>query len=454
MNENERPAGESERRPTSEETGPAERGSAGSSGGKASSTSGKERSTSAVVVASSLGGAVAAAVIVVLIFVVVIGVGGGPAEGQGGGPGAGEGGGGMPPALVELGEAREESVRRRAEVSGRLEAVHRAVVASEVEGKVLSVGVEVGQAVVGGETELATIDDVWAKLAVERAEAAVESAEASLRSSELDLERLERLAESQAARPREVDETRAQVAADRSAVSGAKATLAQERESLQRARVLAPFDGWVTAKHVEQGEWVEPGANVVSLVSRGQVDARLDVPESLVNAVGQGETVVVLIDALGLEAEGEVVSVTPDGSGAARTFPVEVRLSDREGSFKPGMSVTGRLSVGEGEPRLTVPRDAVQFGSAGATVWVSGPMEGGGPFAGQAVPVSVEVEVGVGERFVVRPVGLRDETPLRAGVSVVTAGAERLMPGQPLTTGGPPARGGAGVEDDMAAGGE
>lgn len=413
----------------------------------------------AVIVASALAGAVSAAVIVVVIFVGVIGVGGPPPGAAGPGGGGAPGGGGPPPALVELGEASEQDVRRQAEVTGRLEAVRQAVVASEVEGKVLDVGVEVGAAVSAGQTQLATVDDVWARLDVERAEADVVAAEADLRNSVLDLERLEQLAASQAARPREVDETRAEVASREARVVALKAQLGRERESLARARITAPFDGWVTAKHVEEGEWVEPGASVVSLVSRGEVDARLDVPESLVNEVSDGDRVLVMVDAVGLEAEGAVVSVTPDGSGAARTYPVEVRLDDRAGALKPGMSVTGLVSVGDATPRLTVPRDAVQFGPAGSVVWVSGPMEGEGPFAGAAVPVPVRVLTGVRDRFAVEPLGGGEGSLLRDGAAVVVAGAERLMPGQPLMAGGPPGPqasvgGGGGDESSAAAGGE
>ncbi|MEM9252589.1 MAG: efflux RND transporter periplasmic adaptor subunit [Planctomycetota bacterium] len=396
---------------------------------------GSSRSSAAMVVASALGGAVVAAVIVVAIFVLVIGVGGGPPPQ--GGPGM-DMSQGPPPALVELAQASEQDVRRQAEVTGRLEAVRRAVVASEVEGKVTGVVVEVGASVTGGASELATVDDVWSRLDVERAEADVVAAEADLRNSELDLERLERLAASQAARPREVDETRAEVASREAQVLALRAALAREREALSRATIKAPFDGWVTAKHVEEGEWVEPGASVVSLVSRGEIDARLDVPERLINEVTDGATVSVLVEALGLEAEGVVVSVTPDGSGAARTFPVEVRLDDRSGALKPGMSVTGGVSVGDALPRLTVPRDAVQFGPAGAVVWVAGPIEMPGPFAGAAVPVPVTVVTGVRDRFAVEPMAMGEESLLVDGAAVVVAGAERLMPGQPLMTGGPP----------------
>ncbi|MEM6332966.1 MAG: efflux RND transporter periplasmic adaptor subunit [Planctomycetota bacterium] len=390
-----------------------------------------------VVVTSALLGAVGAAAIVVCIFVFVLGVGGGPGE-EAGGPGGG-GMGGPPPALVELGEARMEGVRRRVEVTGRLAAVRRAVVASEVEGKALSVAVETGARVVGGETVLATVDDVFAKLDVERMEGQLAAAEATLRNSELDRERLAMLATSAAARQREVDQAEASVASGEATVRAIRAELEQARERLERSKIVAPFDGWVTAKHVEKGEWVEAGTAIVELISGGSIDAVLDVPEALVNAVEEGASVTVRVDALGEALTGEVVSLVPDGSGGARTFPVEVRVDDLNGRLKAGMSVTGEIEVGASRARLTVPRDAVQFAANGTTVWVSGPYEGEGPFVGSAVPVPVAVETGIGDRFVVRALTVGEGSPLGDGAVVVTAGAEVLFPGRPLMVPGPPA---------------
>ncbi|MEO0586055.1 MAG: efflux RND transporter periplasmic adaptor subunit [Planctomycetota bacterium] len=399
---------------------------------------GASGSRTPVVVTSALLGAVGAAVIVVAIFVFVIGVGGPPAGGPGGQGGPGGGMGGPPPALVELGAAKLEGVRRRVEVTGRLAAVRRAVVASEVEGKVLGVGVEVGASVVGGETVLATVDDVFAKLDVERMEGQLAASEATLRNSRLDLERLSMLATSAAARQREVDQAEASVASGEATVRAIRAELEQANERLERSTIVAPFDGWVTAKHVEKGEWVESGTAIVEVISGGSIDAVLDVPEALVNAVGEGDAVTVRIDALGEAASGEVVSLVPDGSGGARTFPVEVRIDDLGGRLKAGMSATGEIEVGASRPRLTVPRDAVQFTASGTTVWVSGPIEGGGPFVGSAVPVPVAVETGIEDRFVVRALDVGEGSLLGDGAAVVTAGAEVLFPGRPLMVPGPP----------------
>ncbi|HEX7008918.1 MAG TPA: efflux RND transporter periplasmic adaptor subunit, partial [Phycisphaeraceae bacterium] len=171
--------------------------------------------------------------------------------------------------------------------------------------------------------------------------------------------------------------------------------------------------------------WVTQGSPVVEIISRGQIDALVDVPERLINQVRIGDSLELTIEPLGLVCTGEVVSVTPYGGNAARTFPVKIRLGDRGGALKAGMSVVAHLPMGEPSPKLTVPRDAVLFRPAGAVVWAA--VQGGGPMP-TASAVRVQVLFGEKDRYVIDP----STDALAQGTPVVIEGAERLMEGQPL----------------------
>ena len=105
----------------------------------------------------------------------------------------------------------------------------------------------------------------------------------------------------------------------------------------------------MVAKHAELGGHVSPGTPIVDIVSRGQVDARLMVPESVINLIRVDQALPIRVDPLGEEVRGKVVSVTPYGPTASRTFPVRVRLDDQEGRLKVGMSVTAMIATGPGE---------------------------------------------------------------------------------------------------------
>jgi len=176
----------------------------------------------------------------------------------------------------------------------------------------------------------------------------------------------------------------------------------------------------------------------------------VDVPEQVVNRLQRDADVEVVVDALNGAGDtrltGRIVSVRPDGYAASRAFPVKVRLRDPEGRLKPGMSVTANLPVSAQREHVTVPRSAVLFGPAGAAVWYAMKAGGGGPDAlaeaatgppaYMAMSEPVRVLFGVGERYAVEPLPGAPFPALNPGVRVVTEGAERLFPTQPLVLDG------------------
>ncbi|MFI4859118.1 MAG: efflux RND transporter periplasmic adaptor subunit [Phycisphaerales bacterium JB063] len=367
---------------------------------------------------------------------------------------------GTPPTAVKVASVVSETVQDHARVVGRLREVRRAVVASEVEGRVLDVRVDVGSHV-DRETVIAVVDDVWAELQVEQAEADLSAARARADQSARELAHLETLATRNASDRRAIDDAKAAADADAAEVKAYEAALHRAEVTRERVEIIAPFDGFVTVKHAEEGQWLDPGGPVIEIVSSGAIDAVVDVPELQIGGVALGMPIEVWVEALGRSFVGEVVAVSPDGSSAARSFPVKVRLENAEGLLKVGMSVVAQVPLSVESERLIVPRDAVAFTPQGAQVWIVVPMPGA-PEGGLPVAFSVDVEVlfGLGNRFAVLPQSKMEGMTLAPGMPVVVEGAEMLWPTRPAIVtnpqdsgGGAPAGGVPAVaEDDSASG--
>ncbi|MCC7408047.1 MAG: efflux RND transporter periplasmic adaptor subunit [Phycisphaeraceae bacterium] len=380
----------------------------------------------------------------------------GQAGGEAGGPGAGAPQG-PPPALVRLAVVKQEELASRWDVVGRLVELQRSAVAAEQSGRIVEMHVDIGDKVngtidtggapttvsastdsSGGATVLARIDPTWATLRHQEAVARVKQSEANLAAAEADLATSTRnlgflrdLHDTASVRPKEFQDAQDQQAAGMARVQSARADLESTRAELERAEVdlrrlnvLAPFDGVVVKKMAEVGQWVSEGTPVVEIISRGQIDALVNVPESLVNRVPVGRELELVIEPLKTVRTGTVVAVVPDADNAARTFPVKVRLSDEDGLLKPGMSVTGRVPTSVKQMVLTVPRDAVSQSATGPVVWAS--------LNGQAMPVGVLVLFVEGDRVAIR--AATADSPLHPGLEVVIEGAERLFPTRPLMT--------------------
>ena len=346
---------------------------------------------------------------------------------------------GPPPALIRVDTAQRKTIQPRRPIIGRLIEVRMVTVASEVTGKIIGLPVEEGTPVTAGKTVLAQIDDVWSRFALERCRAQVMSTEAKLKYELLELERHKQLTGKKVIPQSELESQQATVAELQANLAQAKVAVEEESERINRSAILAPFDGAVVAKHAELGGHVSPGTPIVDVVSRGQVDAMLMVPESAINRIDVGQVLPIRIDPLAEEVPGKVVSLTPYGPTASRTFPVRVRLDDQGGRLKVGMSVTASIATGPETEALVVSKDAVLVRPDGSTVWVA--VTGDDGRDAEVHPVPVTISARVQDEYAVEPETDKGRKLLTAGTRVVVEGAERLMPGQPvriITLGGKP----------------
>jgi len=333
-----------------------------------------------------------------------------------------------PPALVRVDLAQQKRIRPQRPIVGRLVEERKVTVASEVTGKIIDLPVEEGTPVVAGKTVLARVDDVWCRLALKRSQAQVASTEAKLRYELLELERCRELRDKNAISQSEFESKEAVVAELQAILAEAKAAVEEEGERLIRSVILAPFDGTVIAEHAEAGQHVAPGTPIVDMVSRGQVDARLMVPESVINLIHVDQILPIKIDPLGEEVRGMVVSVTPYGPTASRTFPVRIRLDDQGGRLKVGMSVTASIATGPERTALVVSKDAVLISPDGSTVWIA--LDGDDKKHPHVQPVPVSINARMPAEYAIEPETDKGRKLLAAGTRVVVEGAERLTPGQ------------------------
>ena len=200
-----------------------------------------------------------------------------------------------------------------------------------------------GFEVVGDETVLAKIDDVWSRLEIRQTEAQIRSKKAKLAFEEADLARYTELIKDKAASKSTVDQKSSSVDQCKAELAELEALLEEQRERLDRTTILAPFDGQIIEKRTDLGAYVTPGSPLVDIISTGRIDAILLTPESMIPLLDVGRELSVQVDALGEEFPGKIQTITSYGANDSRTFPVRIALDDHDGLLKVGMSV--RASV-------------------------------------------------------------------------------------------------------------
>jgi membrane fusion protein, multidrug efflux system len=259
---------------------------------------------------------------------------------------------------VEVAVVEARAFTDYVQVVGQVKANQDVTVSAEESGPVRQLLVEKGSFVRAGQP-IARIDDRLLRAQAEQA-----ASEAALAAE--TYERQRRLWEDDRIGT-EMAYLRARYGAQ-TAQAGARAL----RERLERTVVRAPISGLLDDRLVEVGTMVMPGTPVARIVDVSSVKVTGGIPERFAGEVQRGAVARISIDGPGArEFEGRIGFVGASVEEQARTFPVEVLVTNPGGALKPGMIATVRVARGAIDSALIVPQEAVIRTEGGYVAYVA-----------------------------------------------------------------------------------
>jgi RND family efflux transporter MFP subunit len=157
----------------------------------------------------------------------------------------------------------------------------------------------------------------------------------------------------------DVEKVRSQQQVARASRDLAAAQLAEARQQLQQATLLAPFDAGVDAVLFERGEFVAAGQAAIQISGTGALEVEFAIPESLIDEFVAGRQVMLNLPFLqDRQVPAHVSLVGEAGGRAGGLFPVEVVLESGELGLRPVLTVELLLPV-SGRTSLSVPLAAI-----------------------------------------------------------------------------------------------
>lgn len=277
------------------------------------------------------------------------------------------------PAPVEVVMPERGQSERTLELSGSTTPRRAAALSPRVPGLVAEILVDAGDPVTNGDV-LLRLDDQLARLAVDEAAAALEESRAALAEARRLRDEAERLAGDNYVSRTEIGARNAQVAIAEAAVARQDSLAATARARLARHTVIAPFDGVISRKMTEAGEWVETGAVVAELVGTRELWVDVRAPQEYWGELRPDTAVSVVLDTQpGRSIDAVVHARVPVSDPSARTFLVRLLLEDIDepATITPGMSARARFTLAGGDEVLRVPRDAlIRYPDGTTTLWV------------------------------------------------------------------------------------
>jgi RND family efflux transporter MFP subunit len=271
---------------------------------------------------------------------------------------------------VQLETVSSEDIVQEVTLNGTVNALRVSGMSAAVAGLLDEVRVETGDRVARGDV-LVELDDelvTW-ELAAARAEA--EEARSRLEEARRRLREAKSVGAGRNIAATEVSARESEVAASEATLARLEAARRQVEVRAGRHRVTAPFDGVVSQRSRDLGEWVTPGDQLLTLVDTDNLRLDFQVPQSFYKRIDDNSRLLVQDDQALSSATIDVL--VPVNDPQSRTFLLRA-IKPESVKLLPGMSVQAVLRVTTGERGLTVSRDAInRYPEGRTTVWIAEP---------------------------------------------------------------------------------
>jgi HlyD family secretion protein len=302
---------------------------------------------------------------------------------------------------VDVAIARTDTLEKQQEYTGTTIPFRTVSLRSQVEARLLSLNVDVGDRAKQGQN-IGQLDDAMlltelrqaeAELAAQKSEVArattqvsnaraeVERLRLELVQAQSDSQRQQRLYKQGAIAQQAAEQSRTQaqtaaqalraateqirteqqaVAAAQGRVLAQQAVVAQAKERRSYSRLVSPINGVVTGKVTEPGNLLQAGGEVLQIGDFSRVKVVVQVSELELSKIKLGQSVQVRLDAFPQRTlTGRVIRISPAADATARLIPVEVEVPNNGGNIGSGLLARVNFE-NQTAPQVVVPQTAIQ----------------------------------------------------------------------------------------------
>jgi|GEM_PF-536882 len=264
---------------------------------------------------------------------------------------------------------------------------------------------------------LVHLDDVDARLQLERAEARMKEAEVSLETNRTTLSRYQKLWETKVIPQQTYDDINLKVKLDEARLALARAELNIAKQNLLDHRIVSPIEGIINLKIAALGEHVNvaPKDEIMKIVQMDPLELEFYVPENWATMVRLGSRVQFIVKAFSEERFSATLQfISPTADPSTRNVRMKALVQNPSYRLKPGFFTEVSIPTGTNPHALLISESALLSEKGKFFVFV----------IQDGVAHRREVETGVRMEGQVELV-----KGIQKGQQVVTAGHEQLSEG-------------------------
>jgi RND family efflux transporter MFP subunit len=175
------------------------------------------------------------------------------------------------------------------------------------------------------------------------------------------------------------DNDRLTLKAQQAAVAVAQANIAAQEAQIRvleqekaYQRVVAPFDGVITQRNIDNGSLVTSGSTFMfTLMHPDVIRTQVFVPQDEAFGLGPGVDAVIRVPEIPDRTfPGKVTRIASALQPGSRTLLTEIDVPNPDGALSPGIYCTVELLIPRKTPTMIIPADAVVFDQNGLHVAV------------------------------------------------------------------------------------
>ena len=206
-----------------------------------------------------------------------------------------------------------------------------------------------------------------------QAQAELNTAQANANNSRIQAERYTGLVQSDAVSRQDTDTFVNQAASTAAQVRSAQANVERLRQLQSFEKVYAPFDGVITARNIDTGQLIDPGAGkeLFHLQAIQTLRVYANLPQLYSANVKPGAKIdLTFAEHAGKIYQGTLVRTSDAIDPASRTLLVEIDVDNHAGELLPGSLAQVHFKTPSAGPALIVPAAALIFRKEGLRVGV------------------------------------------------------------------------------------
>jgi RND family efflux transporter MFP subunit len=271
---------------------------------------------------------------------------------------------------------REGSAAQELVLPGNVQAFTETPIYSRTNGYLKKWYFDIGSYVHKGQL-LAEIETPEVDQQLQQSEAELERIQANMELAGVTSNRWQSLLAKHAVSQQEADQARSNYIAAQAAVDASKANVRRLEQLKSYEKIVAPFDGVITARNTDIGDLITAGSGSTNprelfhLAATGKLRVYVAVPEVYADSIHNGDEADLTQDSNpSVKTPGKIVRNANAIDRATRTLNVEVDVENRNGALLPGAYVFAHFHVPGSSNTVTIPSNTLIFRSEGLRVGV------------------------------------------------------------------------------------